>query len=284
MSVSDKARAEVKKRSGGYCELFHDHPVQGNQIVHSTHQGMGGMPEDAPCNQADVLLFGCDDCHRKLHGPGMPWEIAEIDLDERILEIVDSEGRKVGHDRIFFYLWPEWKIAERRYTTLSKAARRLRMAQWIVARELDWFKGDGHKGKELWRVVEEANSIWSFGALLGFTASQLKRYARIGKWGVESNLRRLLSGLDLDVMDALRKASESDLIDLMGIAQHGKPSDFYEELDLRKNKDKKKREFWIASGPIRPERAEKKEDIALKPGEKLLRTLLIGGEDVKEEE
>jgi len=41
--VSDEARETVEERSGGYCELFHEIPTPGNQIVHTDHQGIGGI-------------------------------------------------------------------------------------------------------------------------------------------------------------------------------------------------------------------------------------------------
>jgi len=237
--VSPAARKEVIERSHGWCELFCVLPTPGNQIVHSSHQGMGGAVSDADCNQARYLPYGCQACHDRLHGPGMPWKIVEIDLDEGILEIVDAGAHKVGHDRIFFHLWPMWRDAIEEYPLLVDAVRRQNEAAFDVAKHLAPFKPT-KKGPELFRVCPEIKEFgvkatyWTFVSLLGMTSAKAKELMPVGEWINEEGMGSV-RGVDMDAIDALRTAPEEEVERLMGLT--AKPVKFWKAIeDMSQNK------------------------------------------------
>ena len=124
MPVSHEARQAVIAASGGYCEIFHEVPTEGTMIVHSVHQGSGGMPEDAECNDPNVLLWGCKECHDLVDGRSKhaPMVIARFDRSERLLDIMDIERRPIPHEQIFYHQWPIWKAAIAEYPPLGESA------------------------------------------------------------------------------------------------------------------------------------------------------------------
>lgn len=234
MPVSEAARAEVRRRSRGLCELFHEAPVEGDQIVHSSHQGMGGAAEAAECNDPSVLLWGCQECHNRLHGPGMPWQIVKIDLSAGVLEIVDEEMRRVDHERIFFHNGGMWFEAMDRYPRLVDSIRRRNEAEYDLARELAFFKPTKN-GPELFRVCPEVKQMRDAGfrtfvSLLGMTWSTAKELIPVGEWAEEQKLDELMRGIDIDALDALRKVPEEEMIDFLGKAQ-SRPAEFWNVVD-----------------------------------------------------
>jgi hypothetical protein len=115
MPVSQEAREAVKARCDSACCLFHRSPVyDGCEIVHFRHQGFGGRLADSWENDPKNLIWACRSCHDKLHGLGTPWKIVHMDPDhvdeegkpDPILDVVDSEMRKVSHDKIWLHLYP----------------------------------------------------------------------------------------------------------------------------------------------------------------------------------
>ena len=156
MSVSADARKKVIEASGGMCELFHDTPTEGSMIVHSIHQGQGGMPESAVCNQPDKLLWGCRECHDRLDGRSGHNQpiIVYFTRSKGDLEMVDEERRKISHDRIFFHQWPTWREAVETYPILVDSIRRRNEAEFDLAKALAYFKPT-KRGPELWRVCPE---------------------------------------------------------------------------------------------------------------------------------
>jgi len=112
MPVSDQTRKQVTERTEGACAFFHRHAyTEGVHLVHSDHQGMGGMPEDAECNQPEKLNLGCPLCHpQKLHLDGfkiVACDMAHTDEDGRpapILEVEDRDGVRVPHDQLYVHV------------------------------------------------------------------------------------------------------------------------------------------------------------------------------------
>jgi len=232
MPVSALARAAVIEASGGMCELFHDVPVEGSMIVHSIHQGQGGMPEDAACNQPEKLLYGCKACHDLIDGRLREVHpiVAEFNRSEGVLEIVNEERRAMPHDQIFFHQWPVWREAVGRYPRLVDAIRRRNEGAFDLAKELAFFS---EKGSELFRVCPEISQMptatfWTFVSLLGMTSSLAKELIPIGKW-VNSEGMESARGIDMDALDALRQAPEEDVPRLIGLT--ARLPEFFAEVD-----------------------------------------------------
>ena len=227
MPISDKARKAVIKASGGYCEIFHEYPVEGNQIVHFRHQGMGGASKDAGCNDPNVLLYGCQECHDLVDGrlEHTPHKIVKFDRAARelaIMEYGDEGYRRVPDERIFFHLKPQWDEALERYPKLVDAIRRRNEAEFDLATNLAPFRPT-KKGPELFRVCPEIKefgvraTFYTFISLLGMTSAAAKELMPVGDWLNEEGLDSM-RGIDMDAIDALRRAPEEEVERLMGLA------------------------------------------------------------------
>jgi len=256
MPVSKEVREQVKQAAMGYCELFHEYPVFGTQIVHVRHQGQGGASEDSELNQPDNLLWGCQKCHDLVDGrlENAPWKIVKFDRGNRILEIVDGERRKIPHEKIFFHQFPIWKEAQEKYPKLVD-----RIVQWNalgaeVAELLAWFAPDKKKPR-LFRVCPELEGGENLSpredfrrwfAHLGLTASKGNELTKIGKWIRENALSGAVKGVDLDALDALRRANEEEIEELLGMAR-GRPADFWDAIDRMRSGKKRKRHWVVAN-------------------------------------
>jgi len=233
MPVSAEARKKVIEASGGMCELFHDVPVEGSMIVHSIHQGQGGMPESAVCNQPDKLLWGCKSCHDRLDGRSGHNQplIVYFTRSEGDLELVDEERRKISHDQIFFHQWPTWRAAVEEYPLLVDALRRRNEAEFDLAKALAYFKPT-KKGPELFRVCPEVKQMqhatfWTFISLLGMTSATAKELMPVGAWLNEEKMESV-RGVDLDAIDALRRVPAEDVERLLGLTS--RPPLFWSEV------------------------------------------------------
>lgn len=292
--VSHRARNEVFLRAHKFCELFHDEPVLGDQIAHTTHQGAGGAAEEAECNDPNVLLWSCSECHARLHGPGMPWRVVEIDLDEGILEIIDDQGRKVPHEDIFFHQRQPWFDAMERYPELTDAVRRRNEAAFDVAKHLAFFKPK-KKGPTLYKICTEiqqmkGSDFGTFVSLLGMTASTAKELMPIGKW-LNSEDMSSVRGIDIDALDALRQAPEEEVERLMGLT--AKPVEFWEAVDAVTSKKHGRRAHYLQVTPegeivdigLHAAAPDVAEAFGLLKGHIVKRNERVrGGEDVHEEE
>jgi len=233
MPVSADARKKVIEASGGFCELFHDVPTEGSMIVHSHHAGIGGMPEDADCNDPDVLLWGCKSCHDRLDGRlnhNQPL-IVEFSRSAGVLQLVDEERRHIPHKHIFFNQWPVWKHAIERYPVLVDSIRRRNEAEFDLAKALAYFKPT-KKGPELFRVCPEVKQMqhatfWTFISLLGMTSATAKELMPVGAWLNEEGMESV-RGVDLDAIDAIRKVPEEDVERLLGLTS--RPPLFWSEV------------------------------------------------------
>jgi len=249
MSVSNATRQAVIKASGGMCELFHECPVEGSMIVHSTHQGSGGMPEDAECNQPDKLLYGCKECHDRLDGRlthNQPL-IVEFSRDAGVLEMVDEERRKIPHEQIFFHQWPKWRAAVEEYPLLVDALRRRNEAEFDLAKSIAHFR-PSKKAPELFRVCPEVAqfgvkaSFRTFLKLIGMTYSNARELFPIGAW-LNAEEMDSVRGLDINAIDAIRQIPEEEVERLLGLTAE-LPA-FWDEVDKLRAKKTGRRNNYM---------------------------------------
>jgi len=248
MPVSADARKKVIEASGGMCELFHDIPVEGSMIVHSHHAGIGGMPEDAECNDPDVLLWGCKACHDRLDGRSGHNQplIVEFSRSAGVLELVDEERRKISHDQIFFHQWPAWRAAVDEYPLLVDALRRRNEAEFDLAKSIAHFR-PSKKAPELFRVCPAVTQLQhadfrTFLSLIGMTFSEATELFPIGDWLNDGGMDSV-RGLDLNAIDALRQAPEEEVTRLLGLT--ATLPKFYDEVDkVRVKKSGKRSHYW----------------------------------------
>jgi len=256
MPVSKEVREQVKQAAGGFCELFHEYPVPGNQIVHVHHQGMGGAEDESELNQPNNLLWGCQKCHDLVDGrlKNAPYKIVRFDRSKRELEILDIEQRRISHDRIFFHQWDKWKEAHEKYPELANKITQWNALGAEVAELLAWF-APTKKGPRLFRITPELEGgehltpkedFRRWFAHLGLTASKANELTRIGKWIREHALSGVVRGIDLDALDALRRADDESLEELLGLAR-GRPADFWDAIDQIRRGKKRKRNWVVAT-------------------------------------
>ena len=252
MPVSAEARQAVIAASGGMCEIFHEVPVEGSMIVHYEHQGSGGASEDSPCNDPNVLLYGCSECHDLVdgHTKHAPMVIARFDRRERVLDIMDIERRPIPHEKIFFHQWPIWKAAIAEYPQLVDALRRRNEAEFDLAKSLAHFK-PSKKVPELFRVCPEIKqmqgaSFWTFVSMLGMTSSAAKELMPIGEWLNELGMESV-RGLDIDAIDALRRVPEEEVERLMGLT--ARLPEFWAAIDELSADKHGRRSHYLAHNP-----------------------------------
>jgi len=249
MPVSADARKKVIESSGGMCELFHDTPVEGSMIVHTQHQGQGGASPDADCNDPDVLLWGCRECHDRLDGRSGRNQplIVEFSRSAGVLQLVDEERRHIAHNRIFFNQWPVWKHAIETYPVLVDSIRRRNEAEFDLAKALAYFKPT-KRGPELWRVCPETKQMrlatfWTFVSLLGMTSATAKELMPVGAWLNDEDMESV-RGVDMDAIDAIRKVPPEDVERLLGLTS--KPPLFWSEVAaLSENKHGKRTHYMM---------------------------------------
>jgi len=252
MPVSDAARKAVIEASGGLCEIFHDTPIEGSMIVHPRHQGMGGASEDSPCNDPNVLLYGCFACHDLVDGRSKhaPLVIARFDRRERLLDIMDIERRPIPHEQIFFHQWPLWKAAIDEYPQLVDALRRRNEAEFDLAKSLAFFRPG--KGPELFRVNQEIKEMGTkadfrtFLTLIGVTFSEATELMPIGDW-LNTEDMSSARGIDINAIDALRKAPDEEVERLLGLAE--RLPDFWKAVEEMRGKKSGKRSHYMTHDP-----------------------------------
>jgi len=246
--VSTEARAAVVKRSHGWCELFHDTPVEGSMIVHTDHQGMGGAAEDAECNDPNKLIWGCKACHDLADGrlKAATHVFEGVNLGAGELEIFDSGRHRLPHEQIFFYQIPTWLQAAEEYPELVDAVRRMNEASFDVAKHLALFKPK-RKGPELFRVCPEVKqmskaSFDTFVSLLGMTKSKARDLLPTGNWLRSEDLSSV-RGFDIDAIDALRQAPEEEFMRLIGLFPE--PVKFWAAVDAATAKKHGRRSHYM---------------------------------------
>lgn len=275
--ISEKVRKYVWERDGGECQLFHSRPTtEGLEIAHIKHQGMGGDSPESEVNQPDNLILVCHECHDKLHGPGVPYQIVRWDPGDPTggLEVLDREGRKVPHEKLWFYHKQKAKEAKEQLAMLSTAARSVRATMWLIADIFRWFKENNVAFMVGW------DNVYEIGAALGYTSAQVKRLIRASKWAEEMGLRNAIEAVDIEVAGALRRVPEEDLEEVLGWFAELPPAEAWEQFNQRYSKERMRTFRVLPRVPVRTVRAKAIEEVEYGPDEMVIHggSILIGQE------
>lgn len=273
--ISEQVRKYVWERDGGECQLFHARPVtEGLEIAHIRHQGMGGDSPESEVNQPDNLILVCHKCHMKLHGPGIPYQIVRWDPGDSDagLEVVDREGRRVPHEKLWFYHKQNARLAQEKLATLSTAARSVRATMWIIADIFRWFKEHNVAFMVGW------NDVYELGAALGYTSAQVKRFIRASRWAQEQDLRDAVEVVDIDVVSALRRVPEGDLEEVLGWFAELPPAEAWEQFNQRYSKERMRTFRVLPRVPVRTVKARAIEEVEYGPDEMVIHggSIVIG--------
>ena len=279
--ISERVREEVLSRDGHTCQLFHRKPVPATEIAHVRHQGMGGDLPDSEANNPDNLISVCSACHRKLHGPGTPWQIVRWNPGAVELEVVDGEGRRVDHDELWFYWVPRVQSAQNHLTRAMFASGEMKEQAWKLAAELDALATD-----DAWRLIPDSNAYSLFDLAsdyLGLTSSDVRQLLRVYRWAKNIDCLDCLRSISPDIADVIRRMDADG--SLLQAASMLPIRELWDEIDKRRQWHKRLRTFVITSGPVRIVKARSADDVEWQHGEKIIRgSLLTGGEDVEAED
>ena len=136
----EKLKEQVKRLDGYRCQICGRGVPDGVTLdVHHWKENRG-MGSKESVNRPENLITLCRQCHLKFSGPGMPWKIVEFDRDKGILEVIDSEGRRIPHSKLWFY---RQALAEK----LQPIEARLQALHQI----------DGKVAKDLYTLWEDDN-------------------------------------------------------------------------------------------------------------------------------
>lgn len=282
MPISEQTRRTVLERDRGQCQLFHRREERATEIAHVIrHQGMGGDAATSEVNQPESLLAVCSECHRKLHGPGTPWQVVRWDPGAGELEVVDMEGRRVDHDELWFYRAPMALDALRGLAACVSAVGNLRQAQWDIAAWLSSLATD-----DSWRLIpdSDASSLFDLASdHLGLTSSEVRQLIRVYRWAKDGELLDSVLSLSPEIADVIRRMdADGSLAQVAGTLPIRA---LWDEIDRRKQGHKRLRSFVVAEGPVRVVKAMSADAVERRDGEKLIRgSLLTGGDDVTEQE
>jgi len=279
--ISERVREEVLSRDGHTCQLFHRKPVPATEIAHVRHQGMGGDLPDSEANNPDNLISVCSACHRKLHGPGTPWQIVRWNPGAGELEVVDGEGRRVDHDELWFYSGPKAQAVQECLAQAISEVVNMRKQAWNLAAALDSLATD-----DTWRLIpdQDAYSLFDLASYyLGLTSSEVRQLLRVYRWAKDGGILDTISWVSPDVADVIRRMDDDG--SLLQIASTLPIRELWDEIDRRKQGRKRLRSFVVTEGPVRVVKALSADDVERKDGEKLIRgSLLTGGDDVSDQE
>jgi len=279
--ISERVREEVLSRDGHTCQLFHRKPVPATEIAHVRHQGMGGDLPDSEVNNPDNLISVCSECHRKLHGPGTPWQIVRWNPGAVELEVVDGEGRRVDHDELWFYWVPRVQDAQNHLTRAMFASGEMKEQAWKLAAELDALATD-----DAWRLIPDSNAYSLFDLAsdyLGLTSSDVRQLLRVYRWAKNIDCLDCLRSISPDIADVIRRMDADG--SLLQAASMLPIRELWDEIDRRKQGRKRLRSFVVTEGPVRVVKALSADDVERKSGEKLIRgSLLTGGDDVSDQD
>lgn len=270
MPISEMIRREVMERDGGLCQLFHKKPQEATEISHWVHQGIGGRDPASDVNQPGNLLAACGECHRKLHGPGMPYQIVCLDIAGGVLEVIDPEGRPVPHETLWFYAKAAWGQAESMIQSFSRAVRAYREAAWLAAAGLAWVRDTGTAG-----AVDSLDYL-EIAAHEGVPSPEAKRMVRLAKWR-EEHPQLALDLVDLDVADRLRKVPEEDLPEVVRWFGELPRAEAIELFNQRYRKGHESSFLIFREGPYRTEKAESVETLEIEPGAVVVKGTVLSG-------
>lgn len=221
----DKLKRAVKKRDGGRCVLcgrgdYDKTPL----VVHHVFMRRG-MGSKKSANVESNLITLCPRCHERFH-KGIPWQIVKWDPDdpEGGLEVIDSEGHRIPHEKLWFY--------RRRLAEEVESYRQL-VAEWAKAMRWNTWKA----AEALRRLKEQnAHELLGYGSLYEMLAeervksAQAKKLIRVHRLAEERGVLDRVVNLDPDVADRiLRKVPDEELDDWLAKAEALGPADFEKE-------------------------------------------------------
>lgn len=278
--ITDRVREEVMARDGRTCQLFHRRPIPATEVAHVRHQGMGGDSPESEANKPDNLISVCSECHRRLHGPGTPWQVVRFNPGARELEVVDVEGRRVDHDELWFYWAPKARDAQENLRSAASCVNEIRAKQWELAAELAKLSENDE-----WRLIPDSSAASLFDLAsdhLGLTSSDVRQLIRVYRWAKDNDLLDSVRSLSPDVADVIRRMDADG--SLARVAGTLPIRELWDEIDRRKQGRKRRRGFVVAEGAVRVVKAMSADEVERRDGEKLIRgSLLTGGDDVSEQ-
>ncbi len=279
---NEQLRQQVKERDGHRCQICGKREGQDQITLEVHHVDPRGMGGDDSKNVPENLLTLCPEHHRRIEG-GI-WSIYRFIPDEGGLIVMDAEGRQLQRDSLWFYRRHNVERVEALANTLNFANRSRHQLAWSVAKalhEIQEAKGWQHTGHS--SLKELAKDF------AGMSARESKKLARVYKWALgeglineneEGEMAGDIQNVDPELADVVRRMDDSELAQMASTLS---PSDFWDEVDLRHQSNKKQfsRSFVVATGPVRLYRG--KEPPLVNVGEKVIRgSLLTGGDDVSD--
>lgn len=167
------------------CLLFHNRPVMATREMKT--------------NWSQAIPV-CDQCYELFYGKGIPFEIVRYSEEE--LEIVDREGRRVPHEKLWFY---------QKSTILPVKEARNRMARHIRESNRNLWELAKYvletRANEAWSVLGY-DSLYAFTKTLGLDTARTKRLCRVAKclqeWATSDEIPPVLHKISPDTADQYR--------------------------------------------------------------------------------
>jgi len=268
MAISKATREEIFERDDGKCQLWHTEPTPGSELSHFSHQGIGGLPDTHPKNQAANLITACHECHARFHqGRRYTWEaftaarlaVFGVDMkchndlpqrctDPGIMQIRAPNGNLVPQSDLWFYVRWDWKQAEAKSEALKNMIQQERLAAWKVAEYLAWFKSKG-----VAPAVGSADYL-DLGASLGLSSADVKRRIRMCVYRMtklSADADSAMAALDIEVADRLRKIPETDLVEVAGWFAELPPAEAWARFNDKYPGPERQKKYRIFTGSYR---------------------------------
>ncbi len=261
--ISDAIRRQVMERDGGFCQLLHRRPVPATEVAHVKHQGHGGDVPDSPVNQPGNLIASCADCHRKLHGTGIPYQIVRFNPDAGILALIDREGRLVAEDLLWWYVKRDAGEVLEAAQEVERLAASVRAAQWRMGELLSCLKEHGE-------ILHDATQgdVFSVGLEAGLSSAEVKRLIRAHRWAADMELD--CAALDPAIVDRLRRVPDEELDEVFAEAHALSRPDLYRLLNDRYGSARQKT-YRVFAAAYREVKAATEDEVEYAPGEVVVR-------------
>jgi len=234
-------------------------------VIHRIERrGMGSKPS---ANRVENGITLCLDCYRKLHpDKGIAWEIVRWNPSDKEngLEVIDSEGRRIPHEKLYFYRRSLVEEAEARRRLVIEWAHATRWNTWEVADALAWLKEN-----QAWEALGYS-SLYEMLAEERIKSAQVKKLIRVRRLATERGVLDEIRELDPDVADRiLRKVPDEELEDWLVKAKTLGPADF--EKEWREKFGGKRPRTFLALDKADGARLIEAEDEEQVPGEVVIR-------------
>ena len=263
---TETQKREIFERDKWTCQFCGRGKADGVDLIihHIERRGMGSKPS---ANRVENGITLCLDCHHKLHpDKGIAWEIVKWNPSDKEngLEVVDSEGRRVPHEKLYFYRRHLAEEAEARRRLVAEWAQAMRWNTWKAAEAIEWLKA--HMAHE-WLGY---GSLYEMLAEEGIKSSQAKKLIRVWRLAKERGVLDKVTELDPDVADrVLRKVPDEELQDWLTKAKTLGPADF--EKEWRQRFGRKKLKTYLVLDKADGARLIEAEDEEQVPGEVVVR-------------